>query len=81
MINDYKERQRKSAATARTIYNVSFGIIILAVGLAMLFLNQINNDTLNEYLGYMDPVLRYLFGGLCLIYGVFRLYRGLKKDI
>ena len=80
MINDYKERQRKSAATARTIYNVSFGVIILVVGLAMLFLNQINNATLTEYLGYMDPVLRYLFGGLCLIYGLFRLYRGIKKD-
>ncbi len=80
MINDYKDRQRKSADTAKTIYNVSFGVIILIVGLLMLFLNQINNDTLNDYLGYLDPVLRYMFGGLCLIYGVFRLYRGFKKD-
>ncbi|MDQ2753595.1 MAG: hypothetical protein M3R72_11295, partial [Bacteroidota bacterium] len=69
MINDYKERQRKSAAVARTIYNISFGIIILVMGLVMLFLNKINNDTLNGYLGYLDPLLRYLFGGLCIIYG------------
>lgn len=80
MINDFKERQRKNAAVARTIYNFSFGIIVLVVGLIMLFLNQINSDTLNAYLGYMDPLLRYLFGGLCLLYGGFRLYRGIKKD-
>ncbi len=80
VINDYKERQRKSAAVARTIYNISFGIIILVMGLVMLFLNKINNDTLNGYLGYLDPLLRYLFGGLCIIYGGFRLYRGLKKQ-
>lgn len=81
MVNDYKERNRKSAALARTIYNVSFGIIVLAVGIVMLLLNQINNETLNSYLGYLDPLLRYLFGGLCLIYGSWRLYRGFKKEM
>jgi hypothetical protein len=80
VINDYKEKQRKSAALARTVYNLSFGIIVFVVGLLMIFLDKINNDTLNEYLGYLDPLLRYMFGGLCIIYGIFRLYRGLKKE-
>ncbi len=80
VLNDYKERQRRSAAVARTIYNISFGVIVLVVGLIMIFLDKINNETLNEYLGYLEPLLRYMFGGLCLIYGIFRLYRGLKKD-
>ncbi len=55
MIKDFKERQRKSAAVARTVYNFSFGIIVLVVGLVMLFLNQINSDTLNEYLVIWIP--------------------------
>lgn len=80
MIKDYKERHRKSASVAKVVYNLSFGIIVIVVGLVMLFLNYINSTTLNEYLGYMDPLLRYLFGGICLLYGGFRLYRGLKKE-
>ena len=80
VLNDYKERQRQSAVVAKTIYNITFGVIILLVGVVMLLLNKINNATLNEYLGYLDPLLRYMFGGLCLLYGGWRLYRGIKKE-
>jgi len=34
-------------------------------------------------LGYdfnMDPVLRYCLSGLFIIYGAFRIYRGIKKN-
>jgi hypothetical protein len=27
-----------------------------------------------------DKTISYLFGGLCLLYGPFRLYRGFRKD-
>ncbi len=80
MINDYKERQRKSAATARRIYNISFGVIILAVGIVVIFINKINNETLKKYFDLSDSLLQYMFGGLCIVYGIFRLYRGIKKD-
>lgn len=80
MLEDYKDKQRKSAATARRIYNISFGIIILVIGLVVLFIDKIHNDTLTQYFDLSDVLLRYMFGGLCLIYGFFRLYRGIKKD-
>ena len=28
----------------------------------------------------IDKTFRYLFGGLCIIYGLFRVYRGYKKN-
>jgi hypothetical protein len=28
----------------------------------------------------IDDLFRYLFGGLCIIYGLFRIYRGYKKN-
>jgi hypothetical protein len=28
----------------------------------------------------IDQSFRYMFGGICLLYGGFRLYRGLKKN-
>ena len=78
--DDYKEKQRKGAVTAKRIYNVSLGILIFATGLLVIFLNKIDNETLHEYLDFGDPLLQNLFGGLCIIYGLFRLYRGIKKD-
>lgn len=81
VINDnYKEKQRKNAAVARRIYNISFGVIILIVGLVVLFIDKINNDTLTQYFDTSDVLLRYMFGGLCIIYGIFRLYRGIKNE-
>jgi len=80
MINDYKERQRKNAVLMRTIYNITVGILVLVIGVVMLSLDWLHSETLNDYIGYLDPLLRYMFGGLCLIYGIFRLYRGIKKE-
>ena len=80
VLEDYKEKRRKSAVTARQIYNISFGVIILVVGLVVLFIDKIHNETLTQYFDPSDVLLRYMFGGLCLIYGVFRLYRGIKKE-
>jgi uncharacterized membrane protein YfcA len=28
----------------------------------------------------VDPLFRYLFGGICLLYGGFRLYRGVYPN-
>lgn len=80
MLDDYKNKQRKNAAVARRIYNISFGIIIVIVGLVVLFIDKIHNDTLTQYFDLSDVLLRYMFGGLCLVYGIFRLYRGIKKE-
>ncbi len=80
MLEEYKNKQRKSAALARRIYNISFGIIIVIIGLIVLFIDKIHNDTLTQYFDLSDALLRYMFGGLCLIYGIFRLYRGIKKE-
>lgn len=27
-----------------------------------------------------EPLLRYVFAGMCLLYGFFRIYRGYKKN-
>ena len=80
MINEYKEKRIKKAVVAKKIYNICLGIFIFAVGLLVLFLKRINNEVLNEYLDFRDPLLQNMFGGLCILYGVFRLYRGIKKE-
>lgn len=75
MENDYREKQRKSYNLMRTVYNITMGVIILGIGLVMLF-----SDKLGLKFELMDPVMIYAFSGLCILYGGFRLYRGIKKD-
>lgn len=80
MIGDFKEKQRQKAVPAKRIYNICLGIFIFGVGLLVIFLKKINNDVLTEYLDFRDPLLQDMFGGLCILYGTFRLYRGIKKE-
>ena len=56
------------------------GILVLAMAVVMLFGDRFGIDALDQFISPIDPVLRYLFGGLCLLYGCFRLYRGLKRE-
>ena len=60
----------------RTVYDLGMGILIFGVGLIMFFGNKLGIERIAE----MDSLMRNLFGGLCILYGGFRLYRGIKKD-
>jgi len=75
MENDFREKQRKSYDTMRTVYNITMGVIILGIGLLILF-----KEKLGINLSIDNPLLLYAFSGLCILYGSFRLYRGIKKN-
>lgn len=76
-MNETAETKRaKRYRLSRTIYNIAMGILILAIGVVMFFGEKWNLTQITAY----DPMIRYSFGALCIIYGAFRLYRGLKKE-
>ncbi len=56
------------------------GLLILAMAAVMLFGNRFGIEALSNFINPIDTVLRYLFGALCVIYGFFRLYRGVKRE-
>lgn len=76
MENDFRERQRKNYDTMRSVYNVTIGIVITGIGVLMFLNEKIGLNLLQQF----DPLMIYAFGGLCLLYGIFRLYRGIKKE-
>jgi uncharacterized BrkB/YihY/UPF0761 family membrane protein len=80
MKSDYQDRRQRGYTQLRVVYNISMGILILAMAAVMLFGDRFGVEALEQFIAPIDPVLRYLFGGLCLLYGFFRLYRGLKKE-
>ncbi len=74
MENEAQDRRKKGYVLMRTILDYGMGIIIFAFGVFFLA---------SPYLGFdfgIDKVLLYLFSGLCLLYGGFRIYRGAKKN-
>jgi len=77
MNNDYREQHKQNYNTMRTVYNVTIGIIIIGIGLLMFFNEKVGLNLSETF----EPLMINLFGGLCLLYGGFRLYRGIKKEI
>ena len=73
--HEYAPKRDRPQLSIRPIINFAMGILYIAVGLFMMFPEAVGF----EMEGF-DKVFRYMFGGLCLLYGAWRIYRGLKKD-
>ncbi len=80
MQEDFRERQRKSYILMRVIYDVTMAIFIIAMGIVMFFGDKFGNDVIKNLILSLDSLMRYLFGGLCFLYGGFRLYRGIRHE-
>ena len=76
MENNFREKQRNSYLIMRMVYDFGIACLILAMAAAMFFAEKFNIPQIVE----KDLVLRYMFGSICLLYGGFRLYRGIKRD-
>ena len=77
MDNDFRDRQQKNYDTMRQVYNITMGVLILGIGLLMFLSDKVGLSLFEQF----DKGLIYAFGGLCILYGGFRLYRGIKKDV
>ena len=76
MENDFGERHKKNYDTMRSVYNITIGIVITGIGVLMFLNEKVGLNLLQQF----DPLMIYAFGGLCLLYGIFRLYRGIKRE-
>ncbi|UAY57171.1 hypothetical protein [Arachidicoccus terrestris] len=73
-----RERQRKRYNNVRSIKDIVMAVLILTVGVLMFFGDKF--ELTQAMMADKDPIIKYLFGGLCALYGGFRLYRGIKQD-
>ncbi len=58
----------------RSIMDYGMGGIIICFGIFFLLAQRFGVSF------QIDDTFRYLFAGLCLLYGGFRIYRGYKKN-
>ena len=80
MENDLRNKQRKSYTLMRMSYDLTMAIVILGMALVMLLGDKLNVPVIASFVSNVEPLMRYLFGGLCVVYGIFRLYRAFKRD-
>lgn len=70
-----RETRTKGYIMIRSTLDLAMGVLYLAVGLLMFFPEKVGLD-----MDGFDETIRRIFGGLCMVYGVWRLYRGVRKD-
>lgn len=68
--------REKNIIRMRAITNYAMGVFFLAIGFFFMFPIRSTAGYISQY----DPVLIKIFAAICWIYGLFRLYRGYKKN-
>lgn len=68
------DSRRKNYSLRRSIMDYGMGGVIAGIGVLLLLAPK-----LKLYVA-IDDTMRYIFAGLCLVYGGFRIYRGTQKD-
>ena len=74
--NNFESHRRKSYVTMRMLYDFTMAALIIGMSVILFFGDRFGLPLIAD----LDPVLRYGFAGLCLLYGGFRLYRGIKHN-
>lgn len=75
MANDLEEKRKKAYMSRRSLMDLGMGIIYAVMGGFFLL-----SEVFGIYMEFPPKPFSYIFGGLCLLYGAFRIYRGLRKD-
>ncbi len=72
--NEFRKKQQRNYMLMRRVRDIAMALIILMIGIMTFYADKLGFDLA------IDPVIRYMFAGLCILYGGFRLYRGIKSD-
>ena len=76
MVEEYERRKRKELSLMRSLMDYGMGALILLLGLFFFFRDKINTD-LNKR--FPPDSIDKILGGMCIVYGIWRIYRGYKK--
>ncbi len=60
----------------RSLMDYGMGVMWAAMGIFLIFIRQFHTGLEARF---DDPVMK-AFGGVCVLYGCFRIYRGYKKN-
>jgi NADH:ubiquinone oxidoreductase subunit 5 (subunit L)/multisubunit Na+/H+ antiporter MnhA subunit len=70
MIGDFQEQQKKRTSRIRSIMDFTMGGLFIAIGIVLLIYK----------VGTLEEFNRMGLGVLFILYGIWRIYRGYKKN-
>ncbi|MCX6331955.1 MAG: hypothetical protein NTZ82_04890 [Bacteroidetes bacterium] len=74
--NNPREKSERSYRLFKRVYDFSMATLILGCAVLMLGAKWLKLDQILN----VDAEFRTIFGVMCLLYGGFRLYRGVSSD-
>ena len=66
----------KGLIRMRSIMDYGMGVLWFGMGIFMIFIKKFNTGIEARF----DDFTMYAFGGICILYGSFRIYRGYRKN-
>lgn len=75
MAVNHEENRRKAYTNRRSMMDLGMGIIYAGMGGFFLLA-----EFFGIYMEFPTKPFSYIFGGLCLVYGGFRIYRGVRRN-
>ncbi|HRI25876.1 MAG TPA: hypothetical protein PLZ45_14455 [Ferruginibacter sp.] len=73
---DQMSERDKGYVRMRSIMDLGMGVLWMGMGAYLLFNKKLNPGLAARF----DASLLMIFGGVCVVYGLFRIYRGIKKN-
>ncbi len=68
--------REKGYIRMRSIMDLGMGLLWMGMGVFIILIKKFSADLAEKY----DSTLFKVFGAVCIVYGLFRLYRGYKKN-
>ena len=76
MIEDYQNEHRKKVTRVRSVMDYIMGAIIILIGVYFLLYETLGLNVFRREPSPLDKLL----GGVFILYGIWRMYRGYKKN-
>ncbi|MBO9619128.1 MAG: hypothetical protein J7539_08850 [Niabella sp.] len=74
---EYEQQRNKRVAGMRSVLDYAMGVLIIFVGVFLLIRNKLDIP-LNKR--FPPDAIDWFLGGLFVVYGIWRIYRGYKKN-
>jgi hypothetical protein len=72
----FEDKKQRAYVNRRAVMDLGMGIIYAGVSVFLMFSRKLFGVEME----FPPEPFNYVFGGLCLLYGGFRIYRGIKKN-
>ena len=76
MIEEYEQKRRKQVGRMRSIVDYTMGTLFTLLGIYFLLYESMGWNVFDREPSSID----YFIGGLFILYGAWRIYRGYKKN-